>query len=342
VPSTNEPNDGRTGSLGTSLETPQVTVVVPARDEIDTIDACLDSVLAQQGVTLEVIVVDNGSTDGTTEKLRARAADDQRVVVLSNPEPSIPASLNVALAAARGRWLVRVDAHSTIPAGYVARAVTRLEERRWAGVGGRKTAVGRTPTGRAIATVLNSRLAVGGSIYHYGTAETVVDHIPFGAYATETVRELEGWDERILNNEDFEFDQRLRRRGELLFDPELNIDWNSRETVRQLVRQYRRYGRGKPGVALRHPGSMRIRHLAPPALVVWLALAAAVAVRRPGIAAGMLAPYVVAVGGASLLIARSASMGTARPAIPAALVGMQVGWGIGFWAEVLDLARGRR
>jgi succinoglycan biosynthesis protein ExoA len=100
----------------------QVSVVVPARNEISTIDACLDSILAQEDVLLEVVVVDNGSTDGTTEKLHERARQDPRVVVLEHPTPSIPGSLNRAVAAARGTWLVRVDAHSVIPPGYVARA----------------------------------------------------------------------------------------------------------------------------------------------------------------------------------------------------------------------------
>lgn len=323
-------------------ERPQVTVIIPARNEIATIDACLDSVLAQDGVRLEIVVVDNGSVDGTDQRLRERAERDPRVRVLQRAEPSIPAALNTALRAARGEWLVRVDAHSTIPPGYVEHAVSRLREGRWAGVGGRKTAVGHTAGGRAIAAVLNSRLAVGGSTYHYGVTETAVDHVPFGAYRTETVRALGGWSEDIANNEDFEFDQRLRQQGELLFDPELEIAWRARETPAQLFRQYRRYGRGKPLVALRHPRSMRLRHLAPPALVLWLGLAAALGLRRPRAAAAGVLPYALAVAGAGALIARDADRDADRATIPAALAAMQLGWGLGFWEGVLDLARSRR
>lgn len=341
-PGTGGPEQDATGATRARTSTsPEVTVVVPARNEARTIDACLDAVLGQQGVDLEVVVVDNGSDDGTAERLVARAATDPRLRVLHNPVPSIPASLNAAMAVARGRWLVRVDAHSTVPPTYVARAVSRLAEERWVGVGGRKSAVGRTPTGRAVAAVLNSRLAVGGSTYHYGTRETLVDHIPFGAYPTALVRELGGWDESIPNNEDFEFDQRLRGRGELLFDPELEIAWQARDDVRQLFAQYRRYGRGKPQVALRHPGSMRLRHLAPPALVLWLSAAAATAIRRPRLAAVALAPYAAAVGAAAAVIDRSTPSGTDRKAVPLALVAMQVGWGLGFWEGVRDVVRAR-
>ena len=50
----------RPGSADLSPGTPDVTVIVPARNEVATIDACLDSILDQAGVALEVVVVDNG------------------------------------------------------------------------------------------------------------------------------------------------------------------------------------------------------------------------------------------------------------------------------------------
>jgi succinoglycan biosynthesis protein ExoA len=313
---------------------PEVTVVIPARNEESTILACLQSVLEQEFSDLEVIVVDNGSTDRTVEAVRACAQRDRRVRLLVRPEPSIPASMNAALAAARGRWLIRVDAHSRIMPGYLDTAVGHLRTGRWIGVGGRKDAVAHTPTGQAIAGVLRSPLAVGGSTYHHGTTAQPVDHIPFGCYPVEALRRAGGWDEAVANNEDFEMDQRLRREGELLFDPALRIEWRGRERISDFFRQYRRYGTGKPAVALAHPGSVRIRHLAPPALVGWLALSVAVGVRHPGLAAVAVAPYAVGVAGASAMIARRLPATARRTDVPAALVAMQVGWGIGFWQGV--------
>lgn len=319
-----------------------VTVLIPARDEALGIEACLTSILAQQDANLEVVVVDNGSTDHTAELVRARAQRDPRIILVEQPEPSIPATLNAGLAAARGAWLVRVDAHSTIPADYVARAVEILRSGSWVGVGGRKDAVASTRTGKAIAAVLGSRLAVGGSVYHHGTQAQVVDHIPFGVYPTALLKQLGGWDETVLNNEDFELDQRLRQHGDLWFDPALRIDWHCRETLSDLYAQYRRYGTGKPAVAMAHPGSVKLRHLAPPALVVWLALSTVAGFRSPYLTALGVAPYVVAVGVASLSIGRGLEGGAAASRIPAALVAMQVGWGVGFWEGVSHQLVGRQ
>lgn len=318
-----------------------VTVLIPARNEQAGIESCLTSILEQRDADLQVVVVDNGSTDQTADLVRARAQHDARIVLVQQPEPSIPAALNAGLAMARGRWLVRVDAHSTIPSDYVARAVEILRSGSWVGVGGRKDAVARTRTGRAIAAVLGSRLAVGGSTYHHGTEAQIVDHIPFGVYPTSLLKQLGGWDEAVLNNEDFELDQRLRQHGNLWFDPSLRIDWHCRETLADLYAQYRRYGTGKPAVALAHPGSVKLRHLAPPALVAWLVISAVVSLRSPRLSAWAVVPYVAAVTGSSVSIVRDLEDVRSAPLVPGALVAMQVGWGVGFWVGAARLLRER-
>jgi len=58
---------------------PPVSVLIPARNEVGSIEAAIDSVLASRGVALEVIVLDDGSTDGTAEKVKAAAQKDSRV-----------------------------------------------------------------------------------------------------------------------------------------------------------------------------------------------------------------------------------------------------------------------
>ncbi|MGH8940251.1 MAG: glycosyltransferase, partial [Actinomycetes bacterium] len=264
-------------------------------------------------------------------------ARDPRVELVTNERRSIPSALNVGLRAARGRWLVRVDAHSTVPPGYVSRAVARLSEGRWGGVGGRKDGSGSTATGRAIAAAMASRFGVGNSTYHHGTSECEVDHVPFGAYPVELVRDLRGWDERLLANEDFEFDYRLRQSGRsLLFDPSLVIQWHSRQTVRDLFRQYFRYGRGKVDVAALHPTSLQPRHALPPAFVAYGAGATLIALRRPGTAGLMISPYAVGVLAASVSAGRRLRCSSERMRVPLAFVAMHVGWGAGFWAGARD------
>ena len=320
-----------------------VTVIMPARDEAGFIDAALDGIQAQDYGNLQIVVVVDGATrDDTADIVARRAAADPRIELHHNPDGGIPRALNVALAAARGRWLVRVDAHSTVDDDYVRRNVARLQDGAWGGVGGRKDGHGVTPTGRAIAAALGSPFGVGGSVYHHGEAEQEVDHIPFGSYPVALLRELGGWDEGLVANEDYEFDYRLRMAGhKLLFDPGIVISWYSRQTVADLYRQYRRYGHGKVAVALKHPASMRPRHVLVPAFLAYLALAAGVAVRRPGIAAAMVAPYAAALTAASVRTGRQLETAQERRSVAPAFLAMHIGWGVGFWAGVGAAVRAR-
>ncbi|HEY3210595.1 MAG TPA: glycosyltransferase family 2 protein [Actinomycetota bacterium] len=324
------------------LSTPDdlVTVVIPARNEESFIRPCLDSVLAQDHSNLQVLVVDGASADRTAQIGREYMERDPRVLLLHNPDSVIPRSLNLALDAARGRWLIRVDAHASIPPGYVRMAVAHLRTGRWGGVGGRKDGVGVTPAGRAIAAAMGSRFGVGNSTYHYGTHTQLVDHIPFGAYPTALVRELGGWDEQCAVNQDFEFDFRLRKKGyQLLFDPGLTIDWYCRQSIPDVFHQYRRYGRGKSLVARLHPESTRLRHLAAPALVAYLAGSAALALRRPRIAAAAVSPYLAGVAAASVATSRKLNDRSSRLRLPAAFAAMHLGWGIGFWQGLIEMLR---
>jgi succinoglycan biosynthesis protein ExoA len=323
-------------------ETDLVSVIVPARNEERSIGTTLEALRAQDYRNLQIIVVDGGSTDGTVAVVERHMAEDPRVELLHNPRGITPVALNVALAAARGPWLVRMDAHATVDPTYVGAAVTRLREGGWGGVGGRKDGVGRTPAGRAIATALGSPFGVGGSVYHHGVREQEVDHIPFGAYPTALARELGGWDERLMTNQDFEFDYRLRRSGaRLLFDPALRIDWQSKQKMGEFYQQYRRYGRGKVDVALLHPSSLRPRHLLPPLLVPYLMAAAAVALRRPRLAAAMVAPYAAGLAVASVDAGRRVDDGAARALLPVAFLAMHIGWGVGVWSRGFELLRRR-
>jgi hypothetical protein len=185
-----------------------------------------------------------------------------------------------------------------------------------------------------------SRLGVGNSVYHHGTEPQEVDHLAFGAYPVELLRGLGGWDERRTANEDFELDLRMRQSGQsLLFDPRMVIDWHCRQSVRDLFRQYQRYGLGKVDVVRLHPGSMHPRHFAPPALVGYLALG--LAVRRSRVLGLMLAPYVAALTAESVRLRGRLDGAAERVRLPAAFAAMHLGWGLGFWRGVGRMFRER-
>ncbi len=91
-----------------------VDVIIPARNEEDCLSRCLQSLVAQQGISFQITVVDDGSTDRT----RAIAESFQGVRVLSatDPEPGMMGKCNALITGAAGstaRWLLFTDAGRT-------------------------------------------------------------------------------------------------------------------------------------------------------------------------------------------------------------------------------------
>ncbi len=316
---------------------PTVSVVMPVRNEERFVATAIRSVLDQTLADSEVLVVDGRSEDDTRRIVTEIAAQEPRVRLLDNPDRTIPAALNVGMRVARGRYLARVDAHARISDDYVERGVDQLEaEAGVAAVGGCRHGVADTRTGRAVAAVLSSPFGVGNSVNHYGTEAQDTDHASFGVYRLDVLRQVGGWDERLAVNEDVDIDHRILGVGHRIrYDPQMHIYWQVRETVRQLGRQYRRYGRGKAGMVLKNgPTAVRPRHLAAPALVITLGAAAGLAATDRRRAATLLAaPYAAGLVAATALTARKTDeegADVSKVALPAAFAAMHLGWGLGF------------
>ncbi|MFZ1288197.1 MAG: glycosyltransferase [Candidatus Phosphoribacter sp.] len=316
-----------------------MSVLMPALNEERHVADAVRSVLAQRDVDVEVLVVDGRSVDRTRAVLEGLLASDSRVRLLDNPSSTIPAGLNVGLSAARGEFVARVDCHASVSDDYLARAVAHLRrDDRLAGVGGIRTGVSDNPRGRAVALALSSRFGVGNSVNHYGTTYQLTDHASFGVYRTAVVRDVGGWDESLPVNEDVDFDHRVLAQSHALgFDPEMHIRWRVRENPAALLRQYRRYGRGKAAMVRKNGlSAVRLRHLAAPGAVVATTGLLALSARYPAALLG-LAPYAagVAIASRTAWVARPPDQEVAAVDVPLAFVAMHGGWGVGFLEGLL-------
>jgi CDP-glycerol glycerophosphotransferase len=109
-------------------EVPVLSVVVPAYNVRAYIGECLDSLLNSTLRALEVIVVDDGSTDGTHDIARQYAARDRRVKVFSQTNSGQGIARNVGVGHARGQFLTFIDADDTVPPQALALMVRTLEQ----------------------------------------------------------------------------------------------------------------------------------------------------------------------------------------------------------------------
>ena len=108
---------------------PEASVVVLSFDSVVFTRLCLESTLAGAGLDLELIVVDNGSTDGTRAYLERLAANDERVkAVLNDRNIGFAPAINQGVAYARGRRLVLLNNDVLVPPGALARLLRHLDD----------------------------------------------------------------------------------------------------------------------------------------------------------------------------------------------------------------------
>jgi cellulose synthase/poly-beta-1,6-N-acetylglucosamine synthase-like glycosyltransferase len=110
---------------------PLVSVLMGVYNAADTLDRTLDSILGQEGVSFEFIVVNDGSSDGSAGILERRAAEDNRLIVVHQPNSGLTAALRRGARLARGRYIARQDAGGDVSLpGRLAAQASRLADSR--------------------------------------------------------------------------------------------------------------------------------------------------------------------------------------------------------------------
>jgi len=114
-------SEGVEARLGSTTDAPRLTVLVPCWNAASTIEVALASILVERDVSLECIVIDDGSTDGTSDLVAALVERDSRVVLLRLPtNGGVSNARNEGLRIARGEWICFHDADDRFMPGGLA------------------------------------------------------------------------------------------------------------------------------------------------------------------------------------------------------------------------------
>lgn len=215
---------------------PFVSAIMPVRNEIRFIERSLQSVLTQDypPQSLEIIIVDGESTDGTREFLDKTANHNKRIHVLSNVQRTIPFAMNKGIKASKGEIIIRVDAHSEYPQDYIPKCVEYLQKTDAWCVGGLVYATPGSETliAKSIAVLLSHPFGVGNSLFRIGTRDIKeVDTVPFGCYKREVFERIGLFDERLERSQDIELNKRVKKAGgKILLIPEISCTYFARDS----------------------------------------------------------------------------------------------------------------
>ena len=272
---------------------PFISVILPVRNEERYIDACVASIFAQDypADQMEVIFVDGCSEDRTVALLEKQREAHPQIIVLHNPNRTVPYAMNIGIARCRGEIIVRLDAHAEYPPDYVRLSVETLLTKECDNAGGVFETRGRGFMGEAIAEMLKTPLGVGNATYRLTCEDGYVDTVPFGCWRRELFDRIGGFDERMTRNQDNELNHRIRKNGgKVYLNHNIRVLYYCRDTLRGIMKMG--YMNGKWGVITMTlvPGSMGVRHFVPLAFVAsTIGLVLLTLLTRSGLFGGLLA-----------------------------------------------------
>lgn len=111
-----------------TIANPNVSIVIPVYNTESLLPRCLESVTRQTLSNIEIICVDDGSTDGSAAVLDSWAAKDKRIKVIRQSNGRQGKARNAAMRVACGQYIGMVDSDDYIPADYFERLYTTAVE----------------------------------------------------------------------------------------------------------------------------------------------------------------------------------------------------------------------
>jgi glycosyltransferase involved in cell wall biosynthesis len=285
------------------------TVIVTVRNESGSIDALLDSLLRGTRPPEEIVIADGGSTDGTVERLRARATGEGRLRVLETPG-NRSVGRNAAIRAARNEIIACTDAGVEVEPAWLEEILKPFARGDGEGAGrvdvvaGFYRPIASTPFERAAGVVSAPRLAEVNLDRFLPSTRSI-------AFRREAWNKAGGFDETLAHNEDTPFALALKSVGcRFAFAPQAVVGWRPRGNLRSFYRQHRRFGLGD--------GESRVQGWFYATIVAKYGLAAVLAL----LGFAFPAAWLMLAAGVALFVVQQARRGAGRIGRLEALVGV--------------------
>jgi glycosyltransferase involved in cell wall biosynthesis len=254
---------------------PMVSIIIPCRNEVKFIDKCLRSVFSFDSIPgeTEVIVVDGMSEDGTRDILSQWSVRYSNLKILDNPMHIVPTAMNIGLKAAKGDWIVRLDAHADYPKDYLRLCIETSKRTGADNVGGIFKTIPRDKSiqSKLVQALTTHRFGVGNANYRLNASEGPADTVPYGCYRCEVFDRIGLYNEQLVRNQDYEFNRRLIHKGRRIWlNPKIQIYYYNQGTILGLLRQAFLTAKWNTYMWYVAPYTFALRHLIPAIFVLTL------------------------------------------------------------------------
>lgn len=251
-----------------------VSVILPLYNEEKYIKKCIESLVNQTYPTenMEWILVDGNSNDKTVKIIKSYIdVGTYPIILLNNEKKKTPYALNMAIEQARGKYIIRLDAHSYFYPDYIEKCVYYLDNTDADNVGGIAETEASGFRGQAIAQMLSTKFGVGGSDFRIGEGNRYVDTVPFGAFRREVFEKVGLFNTKLLRSEDNDMNSRIRQSGgKIWLSEDIRFKYYCRDTVKGILKMGLQNGNALFFTLRENPKAMSLRHFIPFAFLLSL------------------------------------------------------------------------
>jgi len=248
-----------------------ISIICPTYNEEKYIENILQHFFISDPEDKELYIIDGGSTDKTAEIVHAWTVKYPNIYFLHNPDKYVPFALNMAIPLCKGKYIVRIDAHTEFAKDYYVSILNTFNITGADIVGGPTRTRFKSIMQAAIAYVICTPFAIGNSRVHFEDFEGYTDSVTFGAWRNDIFKITGYFDTELVRNQDDEFHYRAKSRGFKIYQsPTIKLYYYPRSTLSGLFIQYYQYGLYKPLVFKKVFSGMKWRHLVPAFFVLYL------------------------------------------------------------------------
>lgn len=251
-----------------------VSIIVPLFNEEKYINNFIKSLINQTYPleNMEWILIDGVSTDNTKKIIENYIIlKKYPIKLLTNKDRKTPNALNIGISQARGKYIIRLDAHAFFYPEYIEKCVYYLENTNADNVGGIAETTAKTFIGKSISQMLSTKFGVGSSEFRIGNGNKFVDTVPFGAFRRAIFDEIGLFNTKLLRSEDNDINSRIREHGgKIWLAEDIRFAYFCRETVIGILKMGLLNGNALFHTMRENKKAMNIRHFIPFLFVISL------------------------------------------------------------------------
>ena len=228
-----------------------ISIAVCVRDGVDWIDGCMESLVNQNHSPLEIILVDDGSNDGSKEKVNEWASHELVTVITQNPL-GLSAGRMAALEASKGEWFAITDIDVRPEADWIQRMLEASESQSGEDV---VAITGRTIFGQGEDVISRIRSIEIESKYRSRPRRTKLANGPCSMFKREKLLSIGGFDPSWYHAEDMEVSLKLiQDGGTIVYTPDAVVNHIPETGLGRFLHKRKRDARAHVRIHRRYKG----------------------------------------------------------------------------------------